>query len=175
MNRRDPSIPFPLFRLFPSTGTIQRESNRGQELDGMRPGTILLLHAERPSRDWDLLRAWIPTIRREFPSVAISLRVPQECDIEMHHLAQRAAKLHVRGLLRADEPVLDTLRPIMTQPDDLAGDVAEWFGSVIPRLSPALLHLIREIFTHAGTREGVSAILKRGPASETGTRARLRK
>ncbi len=168
--------PFPLFELAPPYLVFKQLPDAMWRDPSLLPaGSVIAVQTVHRSREWPLLAQWIPGLRQRFPMAPVVLHFPSESRTDIHHVARCAGRLYVRAVLAADDPIAETLQRVLTRPDDLAGDVAEWLGLVNPCFSPILLHLVRQIFTYAPQEAEMSAILKRSFGSEAGARARFRK
>ncbi len=138
-------------------------------------GAVIAMHVRCPSADWTLLPEWIPAVRAAYPAAPLVLCVPQSSVLEMIHLARRAGTLRARAVLMEGEPIHETLRRAMTQPEDLASDVVEWLTLRRIRMSPVVSHLVRQIFTHAPQYGEVTDLLRAIGEPETSVRFRFRK
>ncbi|HEX6039377.1 MAG TPA: hypothetical protein VFZ20_15100, partial [Longimicrobium sp.] len=89
-------------------------------------------------------------------------------------LAQRAAHLRVRAVVAVHEPLADTLRPILTHPDDLGDDVLEWLALRGRPLAPAPAAIVRRVMGRADRREPLRELLEAMGESERTARHRMR-
>lgn len=116
------------------------------------PRAALLVLDVVPGADADAgLQATVHAARARFPAAPLILRVPQ-LNAPAIRLAQRAAHLRVRAVLGRDEPLADTLRPILTRPDDLGDDVVEWLALRGCPLAPGPAAIIRQVVDQARGR-----------------------
>jgi AraC-like DNA-binding protein len=141
--RPDTPIPTPLGRTLPPYRGVEPFAGAAP---GARlvPGTLLVLDLDSPAPDWPALTRTVLDVRTRHPAAPVILRVSQLTPAAVR-LAQRAARMGVRGVVGADEPLYDALRPLLTAPDDLGSDVVEWMrlrGMVLP---PAVGELLRQI------------------------------
>jgi AraC-like DNA-binding protein len=107
-------------------------------------GSLLVLEAESLAHEWLLLPQSIATLRARHPTAPVILRVP-ETTAGTLRLAHRASRLGVRAVIARDEPLADVLRPLLTHPDDLAGDLVEWLQIRGRMLSPRVSALVRSV------------------------------
>lgn len=165
------SLPLKAFRLTPPYKRLHSFSEIGQGAHlNVRTGTLVFLRVTSPTRDWTMIKHWVPRIRHLFPNTATILHVGSETGPAVRHLTGRATKLHVRAVLADGEPIYDTIRPILTEPVDLAGDVIEWLSVKGLQLPPRLRYLITQILCHATDEPNVSSLLRSIHEPETGTR-----
>lgn len=169
------NLPFEVALLAPPYDHAQRTTPANLARGGFPAGSLLALNVHCPRRDWELLPVWLPRLRTAFPTLPVVLTVDPQRANEMLGLARRAGRLRVRAVLVRGGPIADTLRPILTEPEELAADVTEWMTLSGMRLSPALAHLIEQVFAHAEKVEDVAELLRRVGESETSVRFRLRK
>jgi AraC-like DNA-binding protein len=131
--------PYREFRYAPQTG--------GGGFERLPRGTVVVLDLRAPDDASARLAEVVAAVRARFPTAPAILRVPS-VTADTVRLAQRAVRLHVRAIVGADEPLGEVLRPVLTRPDDLGEDVAEWMalrGRPLPAgLGGLVCHLVRE-------------------------------
>jgi AraC-like DNA-binding protein len=169
------NLPFDMALMAPPYDDPRRVTPASLERTVLPPGAMLALAVSCPRRDWELLPTWLPRLRAAYPVLPVVLAVDRQRANEMLHLARRAGRLRVRAVVVRDSPCIDTLRDILTEPEELAADVTEWLGLCGLRLSPALAHLIQQMFAQAHHVDEVTELLRRMGESETSARFRLRK
>ena len=107
---------------------------------------VLELHA--PDEASVHLAEVVTTARTRFPAAPAILRVPRVTAGTMR-LAQQAVRLRVRATVGAGEPLGEVLRPVLTHPDDLGDDVAEWLALRGRPLPPLVADLVRHMVGQA--------------------------
>lgn len=166
------SLPLPVFLIAPP---YERIAHAALYASGLPPGAVLAVEIRQPAGNRVALQALLPQLRVRHPAFPVVLLVRESARPDLPHLAQLAAQLRFRGVLVEDEPVRSSLRRSLTDPVDLAADVAEWFALRDPLLSPDLLHLIRQVFRCASDHAEITTLLRSAGTSERTARARLRK
>ncbi len=137
------------------------------------PGTLLALDVGGRGDDWGILPEAVSTLRERFPTAPIVLRVTEVTSDTMR-LAQHAARLRVRALVGAGEPLFDTLRPVLTRPHDIGEDVLDWLSLHGATPSPAVVRLLREILHRGSSFSRLSDLLDTLSESERTARHRFR-
>lgn len=95
----------------------------------------------------DCLPQAVAAARELHPTAPVILRVP-EITCETLRLAHRASRMGARAVVGRDEPLDKVLRPLLTHPDDLAGDLLEWLklrGRTFPPRVSALVRTVVEL------------------------------
>jgi AraC-like DNA-binding protein len=143
MSRHDPEAPFPLGRTTPPYRGVEpfHGAAPGERLPA---GTLLFLDADSVAPDWPALTRTVLDLRTRHLTAPVILRVSTFTPATVR-LAHQAARLGVRGVVAADEPLYDALLPLLTAPDNLSGDVLEWLRLRGMRLSPAVSELLCHI------------------------------
>lgn len=139
------------------------------------PGSIVAIPVTSASKEWQVLPDLLLRVRSTFATASIILRVEETIGPEVIHLARRAGRLHVRAVLCNGEPVHQTLRRILSQPEDLGADVAEWCRIHKLPLSPRLLYLIKEIVNRAPRHHQLFGLLESIGESASSVRSQFRK
>lgn len=119
-----------------------REAELGRTRES---GTVLGYRVGAFARDWPALETAVPALRARHPAAPVILHIGNEDPAEAIHYARRAAFLYVRAILIDGEDVATTLRSVITQPVNLAGDVIEWLEMQSVPLPPEAQHLVRAI------------------------------
>lgn len=140
----------------------------------LKSGSVLAIRSDELFSDSSKLPGLIASLRSQAPLAPIVLwlgdRSPNVLRLTLH-----AGRLGVRGVILDDEPVEPALRRSLTRPVDLGGDVVEWLPLRGLRLSPAVAHLLTEVFNRAPRHAEVSTLLKEIHVPESTARSRLRK
>ena len=165
--------PAPLFKLTPPYTRI--EPAGGPRACAACPdGTLLALrlHGDEPLGWW---ARQIDGVRRALPRFPIVLLVSREPDPGVARLVCQLGKLGVHSVLGENEPIADTLRPMLTHPVCLARDVVDWLRLRALPLNPELEFIVHGIFEHARHSREVSAACQRFGEPGSSARARFRK
>jgi AraC-like DNA-binding protein len=165
----DTPLPVLLFQPPYLCGELIKHPLAGQ----LPPGSVLVLRVGCPTRDRSRLAAAVPRLRHLCPEAPVVILAPPEPGLA--HLAGTATKLHVRAVLSEEEPIADTLRHILTDPLDFAGDAVEWLRLRKVPLSSALSDTIGLIFREAPRFEDVGDLLAAAGMPATTVRYRMRK
>lgn len=155
-----------------SRGRRVRDPAGGIELER---GGLLLVTPSSPELDWTGLRREIGTLRRRIPTASLVLRVPDGWVVESVHLIRRAGELHVRGVVVGECDLVETLRPVLTNPTDLSSEIREWLtirGVPVPGSAWDLLEPIIRASRHHRELRNVTKLLDVGART---VRARFRK
>jgi AraC-like DNA-binding protein len=110
--------------------------------------------------------------RNRFPTAPAILRVP-EVTVDTVRLAQRAVRLRVRAVVSASKPLGEVLRPVLTQPDDLGDDLAEWMALRGRPLPPMVADVVRHLVGQAHRFAQLTDLLARLGQPERTTRQRF--
>jgi AraC-like DNA-binding protein len=138
------------------------------------PGTLLVLDVTCLDEDWLILLDAVSLLRERFPAAPVILRV-SEVTTDAVRLAQRASRLRVRALIGGGEQLYETLRPILTRPDDLGDDVVEWLSASGFTPSPAVSSLVRHILGRSPGFPQLGDLLDTIPESERTARHRFQR
>lgn len=175
MPHRFTAVPVPVLHLRPPYVRAECANSLLVEPGRLVPGSILLSQVCVAAGDAEELSDWVPRLRRHLPGAPLVLRATECSSRELARVAERATRLHVRAVVADDAPLLETLRPLMTSPSDLAADVVEWLALRQIGLTPAVAHLVSSVFTLVPHHDHVSDLLAATGQSQTGTRGRLRR
>lgn len=144
----------------------------GVETPRLTSGTLLVLDVKSLDADWSNLTELVSTVQVRFPAAPVILRM-SEVTTSSVRLAQRAARLRVRAVVGVGEPLYETLRPILTQPDDLGEDVVNWLSLRGKRLSPAAASLLGHIIGRGAAFPQLGELLDTVRESERTARHRF--
>lgn len=136
-------------------------------------GSLLVLDVTAAERPWANLTHVVPALRARMPVLPVVLRA--SASHELVHLAGRATKLHVRAVLSPGDGVESTLRTVLCEPVDLAGDVMEWLALRGVRFGITLVRPVRDIFDQALEHADAGALLRAGGYAPTTVRHALAK
>jgi AraC-like DNA-binding protein len=90
-------------------------------------------------------------------------------------LALRAGRLRVRALLLEGQPIAEALRPALTSREELGDDAGDWLHLRGLAPSPALGHIVRQVFLLAPRFSRIHPLLECIGEAESSVRARFRK
>jgi AraC-like DNA-binding protein len=145
-------------------------------LDGrpLAPGTIVAVRVDRPVVDCTSLEATIRKLRKLSPTtpVVLMLHVATE---ECLYLTAQAARMRVRAVVAAGQPMSDSLRRPLTERAGLGDDVLEWLMLSGVRLSPTVGSLVLQIMTLAPQHHTLTDLLEEVGVPETSARFRMQK
>lgn len=137
-------------------------------------GAILCVQVQDIEHAWSSLETEVPKLRATYPAAPLVLHLAHRAAAGAVDLARRTAALFVRAILVEDEPFAATLRPIMTHPVDLAGDILEWLPRRGVRVPPECVPFIRETVRCAPSSRSLVELLQELGESEHAVRKRLR-
>lgn len=168
-----PALALPLMLLEPPYDRAVRVERLPASAADTPPGCLLAVRALEAAPAADLGSAIRP-LRARCPwlPVIVSIRLPSA---EATRAAAIAVRLGARGILFDGEPIYPTLLPLMTDPSTLAEDVLEWLQLCGLRMSPALQHAVREIFSSPVRHSRLERLFNAGSQSPRSVRARFRK
>lgn len=176
MNRTLNDPPFPTSLLAPPYEHLQRVSRIAPSTVAALPaGTIAVVHVRSCPADVAGLADWIPVLRAQLPTVPVVLQLDTASTKDLLHLAGRVSGLHVRALLAPGEPLAESLRGSLTNPDDVPAHIVEWLTLRGVSCGPVLAHLVQQIFTLGGRHAEVADLLRAIGEPETSARFRFRK
>lgn len=135
-------------------------------------GSLLVLDV-RSTVDDCLSRA-VATARELHPAAPVILRVP-EITSETLRLAHRASRMGARAVVGRDDPLAEVLRPLLTRPDDLAGDLLEWLKLRGQTFPPRVSALVRTVVELAPQYHHLSDLLHASGESERTVRHLFRR
>jgi AraC-like DNA-binding protein len=134
---------------------------------------VVLLDLHAPEAVAAAIPQAVADARNRYPSAPVIVRVPK-ITAGTVLLAQRAARLRIRAVVSMDEPLYSVLRPVLTRPDDLGDDVAEWMALRGKPLPPRVFDLVRHLVGEAHRFGQLTALLEPLGQCERTARQRFR-
>jgi AraC-like DNA-binding protein len=138
------------------------------------PGLIVGVQLDRPLEDCAGLDDTIRRLRQRSPATPVvlflHLRVEDSLFVTAH-----VARMGVRAVVCADQPLRDALRKPLTEGSALAEDVVSWLGLYGVKLSPLVSSLVLQIVALAPTHDHLTSLLAAAGVPETSARFRMHK
>ena len=158
-----------VFRLAPPYERVETVPDVGVLApDELPDATVLGVHLASPAEVWGEAALLVARLRVGFPAAAVVLRLGSAPEARDPAWARRAGAMGVRAVLLDDEAPLPRLRHALTDPTNLAEEVERWLPSRLPRLPPAVGHLVAVIFREAPSGWEVGKLLlERGHPERT--------
>lgn len=139
-----------------------------------KPGSLLAVRIATPDPDLHALKRTACILRSKNPDIALILSIDRFSS-RISQSSKVFMELGFRAVLMDGQPILETLRPILTRPPDLGRDVRTWLAFRGIDLSPVLSRLVDATISLAPRYARSSLLLREIHESEGATRLRLRK
>lgn len=137
----------------------------------LEPGAIIVLDLS-PADSEAVLLHWVPRLRFAYPTGPVVLRLCRAQERVIARVAYAAAQVHARAVVLEHEPLLETLRTLLSRPLDLSEDVSEWLDLRGVSMPPRLTRVIREAIRQPDS--ALHVMLRDLGEGERGTRNRFR-